>query len=85
MLSLHRPEARLLDIKKEQIFYGTPFGPAQNGANAGLVSIAITLKPAAAEVRVSSLVTCGGGRWRQGAGKEMTEKAKEGWKWEREG
>ncbi|XP_048118756.1 histone-lysine N-methyltransferase 2C isoform X1 [Alosa alosa] len=44
-------EAGLLKIKKEQpsMFYGPPFGAPHNGSNAGLVSIAITLKPAAAE------------------------------------
>ncbi|XP_030629549.1 histone-lysine N-methyltransferase 2C [Chanos chanos] len=44
-------EARLRDVKTEpsSVFFGSPFGPAQNCANDGLVSIAITLKPAAAE------------------------------------
>lgn len=35
------------------MFFGSPFGSVQNGSNTGLVSIAITLKPAAAEVRNS--------------------------------
>lgn len=44
-------ETKLKEIKTEpsSMFFGTPFGTPQNGP--GLVSIAITLKPAAAEVR----------------------------------
>ncbi|XP_076829212.1 histone-lysine N-methyltransferase 2C isoform X14 [Brachyhypopomus gauderio] len=44
-------EARLCSVKTEppSIFFGPPFGTPQNGSGAGLVSIAITLKPAAAE------------------------------------
>ncbi|XP_072544552.1 histone-lysine N-methyltransferase 2C isoform X3 [Salminus brasiliensis] len=44
-------EAKLRDIKTEpsSVFFGSPFGAAQNGSSSGLVSIAITLKPAAAE------------------------------------
>ncbi|XP_035392361.1 histone-lysine N-methyltransferase 2C isoform X2 [Electrophorus electricus] len=43
--------AKLCDIKTEpsSIFFGSPFGIPHNGSSTGLVSIAITLKPAAAE------------------------------------
>uniref|UniRef100_A0AAR2IYS0 [histone H3]-lysine(4) N-methyltransferase n=1 Tax=Pygocentrus nattereri TaxID=42514 RepID=A0AAR2IYS0_PYGNA len=46
-------EAKLCNIKTEpsSVFFGSSFGAAQNGSGSGLVSIAITLKPAAAEVR----------------------------------
>ncbi|XP_066537904.1 histone-lysine N-methyltransferase 2C isoform X2 [Hoplias malabaricus] len=44
-------ETKLCNIKTEpsSVFFGSPFGVAQNGSGSGLVSIAITLKPAAAE------------------------------------
>ncbi|XP_036452981.1 histone-lysine N-methyltransferase 2C isoform X2 [Colossoma macropomum] len=44
-------EAKLCNIKTEpsSVFFGSSFGAAQNGSGSGLVSIAITLKPAAAE------------------------------------
>lgn len=44
-------ETKLREIKTEpsSMFFGSPFTTQQNGP--GLVSIAITLKPAAAEVR----------------------------------
>ncbi|XP_049337977.1 histone-lysine N-methyltransferase 2C isoform X4 [Astyanax mexicanus] len=44
-------EAKLRDIKTEpsSVFFGSPFGVQQNGSGSGLVSIAVTLKPAAAE------------------------------------
>uniref|UniRef100_A0A9J8DKI8 [histone H3]-lysine(4) N-methyltransferase n=1 Tax=Cyprinus carpio carpio TaxID=630221 RepID=A0A9J8DKI8_CYPCA len=44
-------EVRLREVKTEpsSVFFGSPFGSVQNGSNTGLVSIAITLKPAAAE------------------------------------
>ncbi|RXN27847.1 histone-lysine N-methyltransferase 2C-like protein [Labeo rohita] len=44
-------EVRLREVKTEpsSMFFGSPFGSVQNGSNTGLVSIAITLKPAAAE------------------------------------
>uniref|UniRef100_A0A671RS73 [histone H3]-lysine(4) N-methyltransferase n=1 Tax=Sinocyclocheilus anshuiensis TaxID=1608454 RepID=A0A671RS73_9TELE len=43
-------EVRLREVKTEpsSVFFGSPFGSVQNGSNTGLVSIAITLKPAAA-------------------------------------
>ncbi|XP_059358418.1 histone-lysine N-methyltransferase 2C-like isoform X3 [Carassius carassius] len=43
-------EVRLREVKTEpsSVFFGSPFGSVQNGSNSGLVSIAITLKPAAA-------------------------------------
>ncbi|XP_016139199.1 histone-lysine N-methyltransferase 2C [Sinocyclocheilus grahami] len=42
-------EVRLREVKTEpsSVFFGSPFGSVQNGSNTGLVSIAITLKPAA--------------------------------------
>lgn len=45
-------EIRLREVKTEpsSMFFGSSFGSMQNGSNTGLVSIAITLKPAAAEV-----------------------------------
>lgn len=48
-------EVRLREVKTEpsSVFFGSPFGSVQNGSNTGLVSIAITLKPAAAGVRNS--------------------------------
>lgn len=48
-------EVRLREVKTEpsSMFFGSQFGSVQNGSNTGLVSIAITLKPAAAEVRNS--------------------------------
>ncbi|KAI4898222.1 hypothetical protein NFI96_005840, partial [Prochilodus magdalenae] len=44
-------EAKLCNIKTEPsaLFFGSSFGAAQDGSGPGLVSIAITLKPAAAE------------------------------------
>ncbi|XP_016320042.1 histone-lysine N-methyltransferase 2C [Sinocyclocheilus anshuiensis] len=44
-------EVRLREVKTEpsSVFFGSPFGSVENGSNTGLVSIAITLKPAAAE------------------------------------
>lgn len=34
------------------MFFGSPFGPVPNDSKQGLVSVAITLRPAAAEVRI---------------------------------
>ncbi|XP_051556784.1 histone-lysine N-methyltransferase 2C isoform X3 [Myxocyprinus asiaticus] len=44
-------EFKLREVKTEpsSMFFGSPFGSVQNGSNTGLVSIAITLKPAAAK------------------------------------
>ncbi|XP_060900714.1 histone-lysine N-methyltransferase 2C isoform X1 [Labrus mixtus] len=44
-------QIKLQDIKTEPsaMFFGTPFGPMSNGSKQGLVSVAITLRPAAAE------------------------------------
>ncbi|XP_057189086.1 histone-lysine N-methyltransferase 2C isoform X3 [Triplophysa rosa] len=44
-------EVRLREVKTEpsSMFFGSSFGSVQNGSNTGLVSIAITLKPAAVE------------------------------------
>ncbi|XP_052467050.1 histone-lysine N-methyltransferase 2C isoform X1 [Carassius gibelio] len=43
-------EVRLREVKTEpsSVFFGSQYGSVQNGSNTGLVSIAITLKPAAA-------------------------------------
>lgn len=45
-------EFKLHDIKSEPpgMFFGSPFGPMSNDSKQGLVSVAITLRPAAAEV-----------------------------------
>lgn len=45
-------EVRQRDVKMEppNSFFGSQFGHAPNGSKTGLVSIAITLNPAAAEV-----------------------------------
>lgn len=47
-------EIKLQDIKTEPsaMFFGSPFGPASNDSKQRLVSVAITLRPAAAEVRI---------------------------------
>ncbi|XP_038159716.1 histone-lysine N-methyltransferase 2C isoform X13 [Cyprinodon tularosa] len=43
-------EVKLQDIKTEpSMFFGSPFGPMSNDSKQGLVSVAITLRPAAAE------------------------------------
>ncbi|KAM4728821.1 histone-lysine N-methyltransferase 2C isoform 1-T1 [Anableps anableps] len=44
-------EIKLQDIKTEpsSMFFGSPFGPMSNDSKQGLVSVAITLRPAAAE------------------------------------
>ncbi|XP_035994099.1 histone-lysine N-methyltransferase 2C isoform X7 [Fundulus heteroclitus] len=44
-------EIKLQDIKTEpsSMFFGSPFGPISNDSKQGLVSVAITLRPAAAE------------------------------------
>nr|XP_015812352.2 histone-lysine N-methyltransferase 2C isoform X2 [Nothobranchius furzeri] len=44
-------EIKLPDIKTEpsSMFFGSPFGPVPNDSKQGLVSVAITLRPAAAE------------------------------------
>ncbi|XP_072219663.1 histone-lysine N-methyltransferase 2C isoform X2 [Leuresthes tenuis] len=44
-------EIKLQDIKTEpsSMFFGSPFGPMVNDSKQGLVSVAITLRPAAAE------------------------------------
>ncbi|XP_061588310.1 histone-lysine N-methyltransferase 2C isoform X1 [Cololabis saira] len=44
-------EIKLQDIKSEpsSMFFGSPFGPLSNDSKQGLVSVAITLRPAAAE------------------------------------
>ncbi|KAI3374932.1 hypothetical protein L3Q82_021460 [Scortum barcoo] len=44
-------EIKLRDIKTEPsaMFFGSPFGPMSNDSKQGLVSVAITLRPAAAE------------------------------------
>ncbi|XP_077411796.1 histone-lysine N-methyltransferase 2C isoform X7 [Vanacampus margaritifer] len=44
-------EVKLQDIKTEPsgAFFGPPFGPMSNNSKSGLVSVAITLRPAAAE------------------------------------
>ncbi|KAF7661140.1 hypothetical protein LDENG_00268400, partial [Lucifuga dentata] len=44
-------EIKLQGIKTElsAMFFGSPFGPMSNDSNQGLVSVAITLRPAAAE------------------------------------
>ncbi|XP_038573921.1 histone-lysine N-methyltransferase 2C isoform X5 [Micropterus salmoides] len=44
-------EIKLQDIKTEPsaMFFGSPFGPMSNDSKQGLVSVAITLRPAAAE------------------------------------
>ncbi|XP_032387901.1 histone-lysine N-methyltransferase 2C isoform X4 [Etheostoma spectabile] len=44
-------EIKLQDIKTEpsMMFFGSPFGPMSNNSKQGLVSVAITLRPAAAE------------------------------------
>ncbi|KAK2895252.1 histone-lysine N-methyltransferase 2C isoform X5 [Channa argus] len=44
-------EIKLQDIKTEPsaMFFGSPFGPLSNDSKQGLVSVAITLRPAAAE------------------------------------
>ncbi|XP_070774430.1 histone-lysine N-methyltransferase 2C [Enoplosus armatus] len=44
-------EIKLQDIKTEPsaMFFGSPFGPMANDSKQGLVSVAITLRPAAAE------------------------------------
>ncbi|XP_030016154.1 histone-lysine N-methyltransferase 2C isoform X2 [Sphaeramia orbicularis] len=44
-------EIKLQDIKTEpsSMFFGSPFGPLANDSKQGLVSVAITLRPAAAE------------------------------------
>lgn len=46
-------EIKLQDIKTEpsSMFFGAPFGPLSDSKQ-GLVSVAITLRPAAAEVRM---------------------------------
>lgn len=45
-------EFKLHDIKSEPpgMFFGSPFGPTSTDSKQGLVSVAITLRPAAAEV-----------------------------------
>lgn len=45
-------EFKLHDIKSEPpgMFFGSPFGPMSTDSKQGLVSVAITLRPAAAEV-----------------------------------
>lgn len=45
-------EIKLQDIKSEPpgMFFGSPFGPMSTDSKQGLVSVAITLRPAAAEV-----------------------------------
>ncbi|XP_060784206.1 histone-lysine N-methyltransferase 2C isoform X2 [Neoarius graeffei] len=74
-------ETKLKEIKTEpsSMFFGTPFGTPQNGP--GLVSIAITLKPAAAEnitdvvaaianlirVKIPSSYEVSGGPWLHGS------------------
>lgn len=47
-------EIKLQDIKTEPsaMFFGSPFGPVSNDSKQGLVSVAITLRPAAAEVGI---------------------------------
>lgn len=52
VLSSLGSEVKLHDIKKEpsSTFFGSPFGPMSNDSKQGLVSVAITLRPAAAEV-----------------------------------
>lgn len=47
-------QIKLQDIKTEPsaMFFGSPFGPMSNDSKQGLVSVAITLRPAAAEVRI---------------------------------
>lgn len=47
-------EIKLRDIKTEPsaMFFGSPFGPMSNDSKQGLVSVAITLRPAAAEVGI---------------------------------
>lgn len=47
-------EIKLQDIKTEpsSVFFGSPFGTMCNDSKQGLVSVAITLRPAAAEVRI---------------------------------
>ena len=47
-------EIKLQDIKTEpsSMFFGSPFGPLTHDSKQGLVSVAITLRPAAAEVRI---------------------------------
>lgn len=47
-------EIKLQDIKTEPsaMFFGSPFGTISNDSKQGLVSVAITLRPAAAEVRM---------------------------------
>lgn len=53
-LIFHSPgtEIKLQDIKTEpsSMFFGPPFGPISSDSKQGLVSVAITLRPAAAEV-----------------------------------
>ena len=46
-------EIKLRDIKTEPsgVFFGAPYGALGNDSKQGLVSVAITLRPAAAEVR----------------------------------
>uniref|UniRef100_A0A8C2KEM0 [histone H3]-lysine(4) N-methyltransferase n=1 Tax=Cyprinus carpio TaxID=7962 RepID=A0A8C2KEM0_CYPCA len=72
-------EVRLREVKTEpsSVFFGSPFGSVQNGSNTGLVSIAITLKPAAAgEEPFLFIDNCGylsglvGGRERDKKGQE---------------
>lgn len=45
-------QIKLQDIKTEPsaMFFGSPFGSMSNDSKQGLVSVAITLRPAAAEV-----------------------------------
>ncbi len=51
-------EIKLRDIKTEPsaMFFGSPFGPMSNDSKQGLVSVAITLRPAAAEVGILSFM-----------------------------
>ena len=53
LLCLQGSEVKLQDIKTEPsaMFFGSPFGPVSNDSKQRLVSVAITLRPAAAEVR----------------------------------
>lgn len=54
-------EIKLQDVKTEppSMFFGSPFGSMSNDSKQGMVSVAITLRPSAAEVRILTFTEVG--------------------------
>lgn len=50
-------QIKLQDVKTEpsSMFFGSPFGSMSNDSKQGMVSVAITLRPAAAEVTILNI------------------------------